>query len=50
MAAKLFEGLDRQIFRFGGFISGHTLKHLLAAIACYLFLRMGLLLRRPSTA
>ena len=47
--AKLFEGLDRQIFRVGGFISGHTLKHLAAAIACYLVLRM-LMLRRPSTA
>ena len=48
VVAKLFEGLDRQIFRVGGFISGHTLKHLAAAIACYLVLRM-LMLRRPST-
>jgi hypothetical protein len=46
--AKLFEGLDRQIFRAGGFISGHSLKHLAAALACYLVLRM-LILRRPST-
>ena len=49
VVAKLFEGLDRQILRVGGFISGHTLKHLAAAIACYLVLRM-LMLRRPSTA
>ena len=49
VVAKLFEGLDRQIFRVGEFISGHTLKHLAAGIACYLVLRM-LMLRRPSTA
>jgi len=46
--AKLFEGLDRQIFRAGGFISGHTLKHLAAAFACYLVLRM-LMVRRSSS-
>jgi len=49
VVAKLFEGLDRQVFRVGGFTSGHTLKHLAAAIACYLVLRM-LMLRRPSIA
>ena len=46
--AKLFEGLDKQIYALGGFLSGHTLKHLAAAFACYFVLRM-LMLRRPST-
>lgn len=47
--AKLFESLDRQIFGGGGIISGHTLKHLAAALACYFVLRM-LMLRRPLVA
>jgi hypothetical protein len=46
--AKLFEGLDKEIFALGGLVSGHTLKHLAAALACYFVLRM-LMLRRPST-
>lgn len=46
--AKLLESLDRQIFRIGGILSGHTLKHLTAALACYFVLRM-LMLRRPAT-
>jgi len=33
VAAKLFEYFDKQIFAFGGAVSGHTLKHLAAAIA-----------------
>jgi hypothetical protein len=45
--AKLFEGVDKQIFALGGFVSGHTLKHLAAALACYFVLRM-LMLRRSS--
>jgi hypothetical protein len=45
--AKLFELLDRQIFMASKrFISGHTLKHLAAAVACYVALRM-LKLREP---
>ena len=44
--AKLFEALDNQIFSLGESVSGHTLKHLAAAVACYLVLRM-LKLRRP---
>jgi hypothetical protein len=31
--AKLFEALDRPIFAVGGVVSGHTLKHLAAAMA-----------------
>jgi hypothetical protein len=46
--AKVCEALDKQIFALGGFVSGHTLKHLTAAAACYLVLRM-LMLRRPVT-
>jgi len=46
IAAKLCELLDMQIFRAGGFISGHTLKHLLAAMAAYWLYRM-LALRKP---
>jgi hypothetical protein len=44
--AKLFESLDEQIFALGGIVSGHTLKHLAAALACYFVLRM-LTRRKP---
>lgn len=46
--AKLLEGLDKQAFASGGVISGHTLKHLTAALACYFVVRM-LMMRRSST-
>ncbi len=46
--AKLFESLDAQIFSLGHIISGHTLKHLAAAVACYWILRM-LALRTART-
>lgn len=40
-AAKLFEILDSQIFAWtNGWISGHTLKHLVAAFAAYWIVRM----------
>jgi hypothetical protein len=45
--AKLFEALDKQVFAIGGVVSGHTLKHLTAALACYFVLRM-LMIRRPA--
>ena len=32
-AAKAAEALDAQIYALGGIVSGHTLKHLLAALA-----------------
>jgi hypothetical protein len=38
--AKIFEVLDRQIFNFGHIISGHTLKHLAAALGVYWIFRM----------
>jgi hypothetical protein len=45
--AKIFEWLDRPIFALGNTVSGHTLKHLAAAVACYWVLRM-LGLRSPE--
>ena len=38
--AKVFEALDGPIFRLGGVVGGHALKHLVAALACYRLLRM----------
>lgn len=38
--AKVVELFDRQIYARGGIVSGHTLKHLSAGIACYWILRM----------
>jgi hypothetical protein len=37
--AKLFEALDREIYALGHLASGHTLKHLAAALGVYLLLR-----------
>jgi hypothetical protein len=38
--AKLLEESDRQVFSIGHIVSGHTLKHLVAAAAGYWILRM----------
>ena len=38
--AKLLELLDAPVFALGQLVSGHTLKHLLAALAVYWMLRM----------
>ena len=38
--AKAFETFDAQIFAVGQVVSGHTLKHLAAALATYLIVRM----------
>lgn len=38
--AKIFEECDRQIFAAGRIVSGHTLKHLVAATAGYWLVRM----------
>jgi hypothetical protein len=46
-AAKAAELLDAPIYAIGKVVSGHTLKHLLAAAAIFLLLRM-LQLRRPQ--
>ena len=48
-AAKLFEALDGAIFSMGHVLSGHTLKHLTAALAAWWLLR-GLDARRPAAA
>jgi hypothetical protein len=44
--AKVLESLDKPIFRLGQIVSGHTLKHLAAALAGYWILRM-IKRRRP---
>jgi hypothetical protein len=44
--AKVLEFADRSIFNLGGIVSGHTLKHITAAISTYWILRM-LKLRTP---
>ena len=38
--AKILEEMDRQVFALGHIVSGHTLKHLAAAMAGYWILRM----------
>jgi hypothetical protein len=38
--AKFLEHWDKQIFAMGGIVSGHTLKHLAGAWACYEIVRM----------
>lgn len=48
-AAKLFELLDDSIFSIGNLLSGHTLKHLTAALAAFWLLR-GLHARGPAAA
>jgi len=37
--AKLFEFYDKAIYSFGSILSGHTLKHIAAAAACFAILR-----------
>ena len=37
--AKVFEYLDEKIYAIGNVVSGHTLKHLVAAAACWVVLR-----------
>ena len=48
-ASKLFEALDGPIYSVGHVLSGHTLKHLTAALAAWWLLR-GLDARRPAAA
>jgi hypothetical protein len=38
--AKVVEVLDSQVFALGRFVSGHTIKHIAAAVAAYWILRM----------
>jgi len=46
--AKGLEAADKPVFAAGHFVSGHTLKHLAAAISAYWILRM-LRLRAPHS-
>jgi ceramidase len=48
--AKLCEALDRPIFAVGGIVSGHTLKHLAAAMAAAWLLRVALAWRHTQVA
>jgi len=45
--AKALEALDKQVYAQGGYISGHTLKHLVAGLGAYLILFM-LQRRKPA--
>lgn len=38
--AKVFEAADRPVFHLGAIVSGHTLKHITAAVSAYWILRM----------
>ncbi len=40
VVAKLFELFDQQIYSWTRILSGHSLKHVTAAIACYWILLM----------
>jgi hypothetical protein len=46
--AKILEATDGPIFAVGGIVSGHTLKHLAAALSTYWILRMLRLRKRAS--
>ncbi len=46
--AKILEATDGSIFAVGGIVSGHTLKHIAAALSTYWILRM-LRLRKPAS-
>ena len=45
LLAKVCEHLDHEIYALGELVSGHTLKHLLAAVSCFY-----LVPRSPGTA
>ena len=47
--AKIAEALDAQIYNLTGWISGHTVKHLIATVAVYWVLRM-LRKRKPLSS
>ena len=47
--AKLFEMFDHRIYAFTGFVSGHSLKHATAGVACYWIVLM-LAKREPVVA
>jgi hypothetical protein len=37
--AKVFENFDTQIYELLGFISGHSLKHMVSAVGVYVLVR-----------
>jgi hypothetical protein len=39
LLAKLFEHFDGQIYEFLGFVSGHSLKHMVSAFGVYILVR-----------
>jgi hypothetical protein len=45
--AKGFELLDARLFTLGGVVSGHTCKHVAAALSGY-WLRRMLIMRKPA--
>jgi hypothetical protein len=47
--AKLFELFDQQIYSFTRIVSGHSLKHATAAVACY-WIALMLARRQPLAA
>lgn len=47
VVAKIFEAADRVVFSFAHLVSGHTIKHIAAALSVYWILRM-LRLRTPA--
>ncbi|HRD75940.1 MAG TPA: hypothetical protein PK264_08375, partial [Hyphomicrobiaceae bacterium] len=49
VVAKALEELDRPIYALGTLVSGHTLKHLAAALGAFVVYRM-LVLRQPIAA
>ncbi|TNF06435.1 MAG: alkaline phytoceramidase [Gammaproteobacteria bacterium] len=49
LLAKVFEVFDGDIFQWTGVVSGHTLKHLMAAMGLLVFLRM-LYCRQPKNS
>ena len=51
VGAKALETLDARVFDVtGGVVSGHTLKHLAAAVAAWALLRWVVATRRAATA
>ena len=46
LAAKIFEALDDQVYFVGELLSGHSIKHMCAALGPYVFL-LGLKQRQP---
>ena len=38
VAAKIYEFLDKDLYSYGHIVSGHTLKHIGAAVSCYMIL------------